>query len=69
MIVKPIYNIIIKELHKKLVNGECKTVEDFMKKVPKKYKITPRKDILSHSYQQLLNKGELKKIMQWIHIW
>ena len=61
MIVKPIYNIIIKELHKKLTNGECKTVEDFMKKVPKKYKITPRKDILSHTYQQLLNKGELKK--------
>ena len=61
MIVKPIYNIIIKELHKKITNGEFKTVEEFMKKVPKKFKITPRKDILTHSYQQLINDGVIEK--------
>ena len=61
MIVKPIYNIIIKELHKKITNGEFKTVEEFMKKVPKKFKITPRKDILTHSYQQLINDGIIEK--------
>lgn len=61
MIVKPVYNIIIKELHKKLTNGEFKTVEEFMKKVPKKYKLIPRKDVLSHTYQQLVNNGIIQK--------
>ena len=32
-----------------------------MKKVPKKFKITPRKDVLTHSYQQLINDGVIEK--------
>lgn len=59
--IKPIYTIIIKELHRKLCNQEIKNIDDFMKTVPKKYKITPRKDVLTHCYQRLIKDGTLAK--------
>lgn len=59
----PIYTIIIKELHKKISNEEISlNIDDYMKKtVPKKFKITPRKDVLSHTYQKLIADGTLAK--------
>lgn len=59
----PIYTIIIKELHKKISNEEISlNIDEYMKKtVPKKFKITPRKDLLSHTYQKLIADGTLAK--------
>jgi len=58
----PIYTIIIKELHRKISNEEVLNIDEYMKKtVPKKFKITPRKDVLSHTYQRLIADGTLAK--------
>lgn len=58
----PVYTIIIKELHKKISNEEVSNIDEYMKKtVPKKFKITPRKDVLSHTYQRLIADGTLAK--------
>jgi len=61
-IILPVYAIIIKELHKKISNEEVSNIDEYMKKtVPKKFKITPRKDVLSHTYQRLIADGTLTK--------
>ena len=63
--IKPIYTIIVKELHKKLSTKEITSVETFMKSVPKKYKISPRKDLMTQCYQSLIKDGiiEHNKLM------
>jgi ELP3 family radical SAM enzyme/protein acetyltransferase len=61
-ITLPVYTIIIKELHKKISNDEVSDIDEYMKKtVPKKFKITPRKDVLTHTYQRLIADGTLAK--------
>jgi ELP3 family radical SAM enzyme/protein acetyltransferase len=51
----------MKELNKKILSKEFLTIETFMKSVPKKYKINPRKDVMIQVYQQLISSGTIIK--------
>ena len=57
--IKPVYHVIVKEIHKHISLNTFSDVNEALKPIRKKFKLIPRKDIMTHVYTDLVKKGQL----------
>ena len=57
---KPIHRAIVKDLHKSIIREEFEHIDQALKLIQRKYKISPKKDELMYAYRELVETDVLK---------